>query len=110
MRLKLLLITLALLLTLSCPTQAAQRRLLYVAVPGIRDYLEYGGHGLLVFDIDNNHKFIQRIPNPAPPGLNKTGKPLNVKGICASAPLHRIYISPTRTITCLDLLTEKILW
>src|SRR4051794_26184114 len=27
-----------------------ERRLLYVATPGIRNYLEYGGHGLLVFD------------------------------------------------------------
>src|SRR5690606_14711971 len=28
------------------------KRYLYVAAPGVRDYLEYGGHGLLVFDID----------------------------------------------------------
>src|SRR6185369_12413548 len=26
----------------------AERKLLYVAVPGIRNYLEYGGHGVLV--------------------------------------------------------------
>jgi hypothetical protein len=31
------------------------RRFLYVAVPGIRNYLEFGGHGLVVFDIDNGH-------------------------------------------------------
>ena len=31
--------------------KAAERRLLYVAVPGIRNYLERGGHGVLVFDI-----------------------------------------------------------
>ena len=36
---------------------AAVKRYLYVAVPGIRDYLGYGGHGILVFDIDNNHRF-----------------------------------------------------
>jgi hypothetical protein len=34
------------------PPEGSGRRL-YVAVPGIRDYLEYGGHGLLVFDIDH---------------------------------------------------------
>ena len=39
-----------------------ERRLLYVAVPGIRNLLEYGGHGLLVFDIDHGHKFVKRIP------------------------------------------------
>ena len=83
------------------------RRLLYVAVPGIRDYLEYGGHGLLVFDIDQGHKFVRRI---ATSGLNKNGKPLNVKGVCASATTKRIYISTLETLTCLDLVTEKILW
>lgn len=32
--------------------QGAEKRFLYVATPGIRDYLEYGGHGVIVFDID----------------------------------------------------------
>ncbi len=58
------------------------RRYLYVATPGIRNYLEYGGHGLLVFDIDDGHKFVQRI---AFDGLDERRRPLNVKGICASA-------------------------
>ena len=31
---------------------------LYVATPGIRDHLGDGGNGLMVFDIDNNHKFV----------------------------------------------------
>lgn len=84
------------------------RRLLYVAVPGIRDYLEYGGHGLLVFDIDHGHKFIKRIPTA---GLNaETGKPLNVKGIAANARTKRLYITTTRTMTCIDLVSEKVLW
>ena len=38
------------------------RHLLYVATPGIRNYVEYGGVGLLVFDMDNGHKFLRRIP------------------------------------------------
>jgi hypothetical protein len=82
-------------------------KLLYVAEPGIRDYLEYGGHGLLVFDIERGHRFLRRIPTG---GLDEKGKPLNVKGICASAVSNRIYISTTRTILCLDLLTDKLLW
>ena len=45
-----------------------------------------------------------------PPGSTSTGKPLNVKGICASAATRRIYISTTKTLTCLDLVTEKVLW
>jgi hypothetical protein len=36
-------------------------RLLYVVCPGIRDYQEFGGAGILVFDIDNGHKFVKRI-------------------------------------------------
>lgn len=84
------------------------RRLLYVAEPGIRNYLEYGGHGLLVFDIDDGHKFLKRIKTA---GLDpKTGLPENVKGVCANAGTGRIYISTTRTMTCLDLRTEAILW
>ena len=85
----------------------APRRMLYVAAPGIRNYLEYGGHGILVFDIDQGHKFVRRIKTS---GLNEDGQPLNVKGVCASAETRRIYVTTTRTITCLDLLTDKILW
>jgi DNA-binding beta-propeller fold protein YncE len=83
------------------------RRFLYVAAPGVRNYLEYGGHGLLVFDIDRNHQFVKRIRTS---GLDSTGKPLNVKGVCASIPLQRIYITTTRTMTCIDLVTEQIVW
>jgi hypothetical protein len=87
--------------------ETAARRLLYVAVPGIRNYLEYGGHGLIVFDIDDGYRFVKRIPTA---GLGKDGKPLNVKGVCANATTDRLYISTTQTLTCLDLKTEKVLW
>src|SRR5215204_3575618 len=84
-----------------------ERRYLYAAAPGIRDYLEFGGHGLLVFDIDKNHKFVKRI---ATGGVNDAGKPLNVKGICASAATKRLHISTIKSLMCIDLLSEKILW
>ncbi|MGH7967545.1 MAG: YncE family protein, partial [Limisphaerales bacterium] len=89
------------------PAQASERRLLYVAEPGIRDYVEYGGHGLLVYDIDHGHRFVKRVPTS---GLDEKGKPLNVKGVCANASMGRIYISTTRTVSCLDLETEKPIW
>src|SRR5713226_9084742 len=41
---------------------AAAQHLLYVASPGIRKYVEYGGVGILVFNIDNGYKFVRRIP------------------------------------------------
>ncbi len=85
----------------------ADGRYLYVATPGIRNYLEYGGHGLLVFDIDRDYRFVKRIPTG---GLDPAGKPINVKGVCASAATGRIYISTLKTLQCLDLVTEKLLW
>lgn len=86
---------------------AEPQRLLYVAAPGIRNYLEYGGHGLLVFDVDNGHKFVRRI---ATGGLGKDGNPINVKGIAASAATQRLYISTIETLQCIDLVSEKLLW
>ncbi|KAA5540903.1 YncE family protein [Adhaeribacter rhizoryzae] len=85
----------------------ANGRYLYVAVPGIRNYLGYGGHGLLVFDMDNGHKFVKRIKTQ---GLGRDGKPANVKGIAVSVPLNSIYISTLGTLQRIDLTTEKILW
>jgi DNA-binding beta-propeller fold protein YncE len=94
-------------LALSINLHSAEKRLLYVATPGIRNYLEYGGHGVIVFDIDNNHKFVKRIPLA---GLDEKGEPLNVKGVAAHAGTKRLYVTTTRTLTALDLETEKILW
>jgi hypothetical protein len=83
------------------------KRLLYVASPGIRDYLEYGGHGVLVYDIDRGHSFVRRIPTR---GVSKEGKPLNVKGVCASAATGRLYVSTIASLMCLDLNTDQLLW
>ena len=80
---------------------------LYGAVPGIRNYLEYGGHGVLVFDINNGHRFLRRIPAA---GIGKDGKPMNVKGICACAATSRLYVSTLETMQCFDLQTDKLLW
>ena len=83
----------------------ALKRYLYVAAPGVRDYAQYGGQGILVFDIDHNHQFVKRIDSPA-------GKeaPRNIKGICASAATRRLYETTPATLYCLDLVTEKPLW
>ena len=80
---------------------------LYVAAPGIRDLLEYGGHGVLVFDIDHNHRFVRRIQSA---GLNEKGVPLNVKGVCANAATARLYVSTTKTLTAYNLTNDAILW
>jgi len=88
-------------------TDSVERKLLYVATPGIRDYLEYGGHGVLVFDIGAGHKFVKRV---ASAGLDEKGQPLNVKGICANAKTQRLYVTTTRTLMSFDLISGKLLW
>lgn len=86
---------------------APVKRYLYVAVPGIRDYLGYGGHGLLVFDMDNNHRFVKRIPTK---GFHPDNTPSNVKGIAVSVPLNSIYISTLESLQRIDLTTDKLVW
>ena len=88
-------------------SRLGERRLLYVAEPGIRNYLEYGGHGVLVYDIDSGHKLVRRIKAA---GLDEKGQPLNIKGICASTVTKRFYVTTTRSLTAFDLVTDKILW
>ena len=85
----------------------ASKRYLYVAVPGIRDYLGYGGHGILVFDIDNNHRFVKRI---ATKGFHPDNTPSNVKGIAVSIPLNSVYVSTIESLQRIDLATDKIIW
>src|SRR5687767_6130683 len=86
---------------------AKTKRYLYVATPGIRDYLGYGGHGILVFDIDNNHRFVKRIKTQ---GFHPNGKPSNVKGVAVSIPLNSIYVSTLESLQRIDLTTEKVVW
>ena len=83
------------------------KRLLYVAAPGIRDYLGYGGHGVLVFDMDNKHRFVKRIKTS---GFHPNGKPSNVKGIAVSIPLNSLFISTIEGLQRIDLTTDKIVW
>ncbi|HXG62447.1 MAG TPA: hypothetical protein VNO22_13815 [Planctomycetota bacterium] len=91
--------------------ESDEKRYLYVAVPGIRNYLEWGGAGILVYDIDAGHRLVKRIPanymdDQDPPGK----KPENVKGIAAAARAGRLYVSTITRLACLDLRTEKLLW
>ena len=80
---------------------------LYVVVPGIRDYLEYGGHGILVYDITDNYKLVKRIPTG---GLKENGTPSNVKGVAVSLSTNSIYITTLEALQRIDLATEKIVW
>jgi hypothetical protein len=84
-----------------------ERHLLYVAVPGIRNYVEHGGVGLLVFDIGSGYRFVKRIPTFEA----VVGKPPeNVKGIAASARTGLVYISTPQRLAAFDLATGKLAW
>src|SRR5688572_24586613 len=80
---------------------------LYVALPGIRNYLEYGGHGILVYDISDGYKLVKRI---ATGGLKADGTPSNVKGVAVSLATNSIYITTLEALQRVDLATEKIVW
>ncbi len=92
---------------LRASAQPTPRRLLYVASPGVRNYTEYGGVGVLVFDGDDGHRFLRRIPT-FEPGSPKAAE--NVKGICASAKTARLYVGTIKRMLCIDMVTEKPVW
>jgi DNA-binding beta-propeller fold protein YncE len=82
------------------------QRWLYVVCPGIRDYLEFGGAGILVFDMDRDHRFVRRIETPA----SRLEKPRNIKGVCVSPITGRLYFTTPEKLYCVDLKTEQTLW
>jgi DNA-binding beta-propeller fold protein YncE len=84
-----------------------ERHLLYVASPGTRNYTEYGGVGVLVFDIDSGYRFVRRIPTwPVVEG--KAAE--NVKGIAASARTGRVYVTSLTHVIAIDAVTGKAIW
>ena len=89
------------------PPAGKEKHLLYVASPGIRDYEEHGGVGILVFDLDDGYRFVKRIPTwDVPAGQ----KPENVKGFVASAKTGRVYVTTINRMMALDAVTGKKLW
>lgn len=89
------------------PVKSQEQRYLYVAVPGIRDYLGYGGHGIVVFDMNDHHRFVKRIQTG---GLHPDKTPSNVKGIAASIPLNSLFVSTLESLQRIDLTTGKLVW
>ena len=86
---------------------AAERHYLYVAEPGIRNYVEYGGVGILVYDMDRGYTFVRRIPTEdVAPGA----APENVKGIAANARTGRLFVATHRRVMAFDLVTDRKLW
>jgi DNA-binding beta-propeller fold protein YncE len=89
------------------PRSGGEQHLLYVASPGIRNYTEYGGVGILVFDIDHGYKFLRRVPTWDVPAGQKAE---NVKGIAASAATGRVYVTTLVRMIAIDAVTGKTIW
>jgi DNA-binding beta-propeller fold protein YncE len=85
----------------------AERHYLYVAEPGIRNYEEYGGVGVLVYDMDRGYAFVRRFASQeVAPGA----APENVKGIVANAATGRLYVTTHVRVMAFDLATDRKLW
>lgn len=88
-------------------TSPKAQHLLYVASPGIRNYTEWGGVGVLVYNIDKGYKLIKRLPT----WTYKPGEKVeNVKGFVASAATGKMYVSNINRMMALDIVTGKQLW
>lgn len=85
---------------------APLKRYLYVVTPGIRNYLELGGAGILVFDIDQGHKLVRRIAT----SVSRDPMPDNIKGVCACAATKRLYFTTRSKLYCVHLETDEQLW
>jgi DNA-binding beta-propeller fold protein YncE len=78
----------------------------YAAVPGVGNDLNKGGDGIVVFDADDEFKFVKRISLPT-----LRGRPPEIaRGIVASLAKRILYVAQTNRLIALDLETDKLLW
>src|SRR5438477_3925133 len=101
MRKLLLLFLASVSVTLLTAAESGLKRYLYLSTP---DGAQEGGSGkgIVVFDIDDGHRFVRRIEIPFKEGL---------RGFCGNAKRHAVYYTTTnRRLGAFDLETERILW
>jgi DNA-binding beta-propeller fold protein YncE len=89
------------------PAAIEEQHFLYVATPGVRNYVDYGGVGLLVYDMSQGHRFVKRIPTLE---VAAGTQPENVKGVAAHAGTGRIYIATPKRVVAFDVATERMVW
>src|SRR6266853_5869359 len=93
------------LLSIATPASSDSpvKRYLYISTPDAAQKNYRSGQGILVFDIDQGHKFVRRIDIPAfQEGL---------RGFTGNLKTHRAYFSTSnRRVGAFDLETEKIVW
>ena len=79
------------------------KRYLYLGMPDGAQQEGRSAPGILIFDIDDGHKFVRRIDVP----IFSEG----LRGFTGNLKTHRLYYSTTnRRLGCFDLEREKIVW
>ena len=96
-------VTLFLAIATLASGQSPVKRYLYISTPDAAQKDYRSGQGILVFDIDQGHKFVRRIDIPAfSEGL---------RGFTGNLKTHSAYFSTSnRRVGAFDLETEKIVW
>jgi hypothetical protein len=83
--------------------ESPTKRYLYISTPDAAQSIYKSGQGILIFDIDQGHKFVRRIDIPA----FKEG----LRGFTGNLKTHRAYFSTSNhRVGAFDLETEKIVW
>jgi hypothetical protein len=79
------------------------KRYLYISTPDGAQSEGRSGSGILVFDIDDGHRFVKRIDIP----IFQEG----LRGFTGCAETHCVYYSTTnRRLGCFDLEKEEVVW
>jgi len=79
------------------------KRYLYMSTPDAAQEEGRSGAGILVYDIDNGHRFVRRIDIP----IFKEG----LRGFAGNVKTGCVYYSTSnRRLGCFDLVKEKIVW
>src|SRR5262249_10882320 len=101
---------LAAVVATSHPQAQQVQRFMYAALPGVGggNNMNYGGAGILVFDIDHGHKFVKRIPLQGAPPANPRQEA--IKRIPRHGETARLYVSTSRRVAAYDLLTDTLVW
>lgn len=84
------------------------RQLLYVTLPGTLEASGFrNGLGIVVLDVNDNYRFVKRIPTwDSPASLS----PEQVSGVTASPVTNMIYLAMRGRLGAFDLRTEKKVW
>ena len=96
-------LSIAVCLLLASVACGQSKRYLYISTPDGAQSEGRSGSGILVFDIDDGHRFVKRIDIP----IFQEG----LRGFTGCAATHCVYYSTTnRRLGCFDVEKEEVVW